>query len=236
MRARVHLKLLNDKWLQITVSDEGAGFDPDYSIGEGGRGFGLFSIRERLSFMKGKMEIASAPGKGSCFTLMVPTQQTADGAKSFPSESQCPHPVQEAQVSSDEGAIRVLLADDHTLFRDGIARLLEREPDIEVVGQAGDGLQAIELARKLTPHVILMDIGMPHVSGIEATRVIHQEAPHIRIIGLSMYEDRERILVMRNVGAADYRVKDCAIADLLAAVRHPSGSCDCHYHGAAKSV
>jgi two-component system response regulator DegU len=115
--------------------------------------------------------------------------------------------------------IRVLVADDHTLFRDGIARLLAKEVDIAVVGQARNGNEAIDLSRQLNPHVILMDISMPGINGIEATRVIHAQAPGIRIIGLSMYEDEERAEVMRQAGAVGYKSKTCPVSELVAAVR-----------------
>ena len=113
----------------------------------------------------------------------------------------------------------MLLADDHALFRDGIDRLLKKEPDIVVVGYAKDGLEAIELARKLKPNVILMDINMPRSNGIEATRIIHREHPDIRIIGLSIYQNQERAQIMLEAGAVDYKHKGCAAAELVAAIR-----------------
>jgi two-component system response regulator DegU len=115
--------------------------------------------------------------------------------------------------------IRVLLVDDHELFRNGIARLLKTEPDLVVVGEARDGQEAIELTQKHHPNVILMDISMPGINGIEATRVIHEQHPEICIIGLSMYDDPEKERTMRAAGAADYRSKVCAAAELIAAIR-----------------
>lgn len=204
--------------LQVMVSDQGQGFDlhrlshePDAA-----GGFGLFSIRERLGLMGGSLRIKSTPGKGSCFTLLVPMDEPPQAAA--PEASAIPASTVEESVV--QGApTRVLVADDHTLFRDGISRLLNREPDIVVVGHAANGKEAIELAHELAPHVILMDIGMPQINGIEATTVIHREKPEIRIIGLSMYEDQERAEVMRQAGAADYKNKACAASELLAAVR-----------------
>jgi DNA-binding NarL/FixJ family response regulator len=124
-----------------------------------------------------------------------------------------------------EPLVRVLLADDHTLFRDGIARLFNKEPNIQVVGHAPDGRAAIELAQKLNPHVILMDVSMPEIDGVQATRIIHQQAPFIRIIGLSMYEDDERAKVMREAGAVDYKTKTCPAAELIEAVLPNSSDC-----------
>ena len=191
--ARVSLEQVKAAGLRITVSDEGAGFDPGQlkPAGEEG-GFGLFSVRERISLIGGCVEIDSAPGKGSRVALTVPYGQApavslpADRMRSLAAEPQ-------ESIAKDQGTtIRVLLADDHALFRNGIDRLLKNEPGLEVVGHATDGQEAIELAQQLKPDVILMDISMPRVNGIEATRLIHREYPDIRIIGLSMYEDEER--------------------------------------------
>jgi DNA-binding NarL/FixJ family response regulator len=112
-----------------------------------------------------------------------------------------------------------LIADDHALFRNGIDRLLKNEPGLEVVGHATDGQEATELAQQLKPDVILMDISMPRVNGIEATRLIHREYPDIRIIGLSMYEDEERGQAMRDAGASDYKTKGCVTSELISAIR-----------------
>ena len=94
--------------------------------------------------------------------------------------------------------IRVLLADDHAVLRAGITSLLNDEPDIEVVGEACDGQMAVELAADLQPDVILMDVTMPRLNGIEATRRIMAQLPHARIIGLSMHEQESMALAMRN--------------------------------------
>ena len=220
-RARVRMRQMDGAGLQITVSDEGAGFDPCQlkSAGENGGGFGLFSIRERIGLIGGRIEIDSAPGKGSRLALIVPHGQAP--AVQLSADRMCTSAAepQEDTVKDKGTTIRVLLADDHALFRNGLGRLLKNEPCLEVVGQAADGEEAIELAQKLKPDVILMDVSMPRVNGIEATRIIHGKYPDIRIIGLSMYEDQERAQVMRDAGAADYKTKGCAAAELVAAIR-----------------
>ncbi len=218
--ARVSLRQPQGSELHICVSDEGAGFDPDRlkTSGESDTGFGLFSIRERIGMIGGRFTIESAPGKGSRFTLAIPLAGKSVAPTTGPAVFRLPDYDASHAVAAN-GNIRVLLADDHTLFRDGVARLLKMEPDIEVIGHARNGQEAIELARKLRPNVILMDISMPGVNGIEATRVIHQEAPEIRIIGLSMFEDQEKAQVMQAAGAVAYRSKDCAASELVSAVR-----------------
>ncbi len=209
--------------LRVVVSDEGLGFDPKRlkPARDAGEGFGLFSIRERIGLVGGTLEIESAPAGGSRFTLTVP----------LPPGPAAQGPDQEQPSRGDAGkgedgssaggreAVRVLIADDHALFREGLDRMLRKKPGIEVAGHAADGGQAIDLAAKLKPDVILMDIGMPGVNGIEATRAIHRAHPEIRIIGLSMHEDRERAQAMREAGASDYKTKGCAMPELVAAIR-----------------
>jgi DNA-binding NarL/FixJ family response regulator len=115
--------------------------------------------------------------------------------------------------------VRVLLVDDHTVVRQGIAAMLRREPDIEIVGEATDGDDAVDRALELVPDVILMDYGMPRMDGIEATRAIHSAQPQIRIIGLSMYEEADCSAAMLSAGASAYVSKSGKLELLLAAIR-----------------
>ncbi len=115
--------------------------------------------------------------------------------------------------------IRVLLAEDHTIVRQGIAALLGTENDMEVVGEASNGLEAIELAKKLSPEVILMDIGMRQLNGLEATREIKRLFPSIKILVLTMHENEEWIFQILKAGASGYLVKDSAMTDLTSALR-----------------
>ena len=114
--------------------------------------------------------------------------------------------------------IRVLLADDHTLFRKGIRTMLEETPDIEVVGEAATGREVIERACELVPDVILMDIKMPEVTGIEATRQILQENPHIGVILVTMYDDPESAFAGMRAGARGYVLKEAEPEELRRAV------------------
>ena len=114
--------------------------------------------------------------------------------------------------------IRILLSDDHTLFRKGIRTMLEQMPDVDVVGEAASGQEAIALAHELVPDVILMDIKMPAVSGIEATRQILQENPHIGIILVTMYDDPESAFAGMRAGARGYVLKEAEPDELRRAV------------------
>ena len=109
--------------------------------------------------------------------------------------------------------------DDHILFRQGIRRLLESQPDIEVVGEASDAANAVTKARELQPNVVLFDIGMPGLSPFEATRHIHQDRPDIKIVFLTMYDDEEYLTQGLEAGAVGYVLKDAVTSQLLTAVR-----------------
>lgn len=115
--------------------------------------------------------------------------------------------------------IRVLVADDHTIVREGLVSLLEEGRECEVVAQAGDGLEATELALATRPDVAVLDLSMPRLSGLEAVRRIHDELPTTRILVLTMHEDEEYVVRVVQAGADGYLVKDSAGAELLAAVR-----------------
>ncbi|HET7375629.1 MAG TPA: response regulator transcription factor [Anaerolineae bacterium] len=115
--------------------------------------------------------------------------------------------------------IRVLLADDQDIIRTGLTIILNHQPDLEVVGQAADGLQAIDLARQLQPDVILMDIKMPNLNGIQATRQIVTAQPHIQIIILTTYDTDDWVFDGIRAGAIGYLLKDTPSQDLAAAVR-----------------
>src|SRR6266481_5951936 len=115
--------------------------------------------------------------------------------------------------------ITVLVADDHTLVRQGFRALLEAERDIAIVGEAGTGRQAVQLAKRLRPDVVLMDIAMPLLNGLEATRQIIREVPSTKVIILSSYSDDEYVNQLTEAGAAGYLLKQTAAADLIKAIR-----------------
>ena len=115
--------------------------------------------------------------------------------------------------------VRIVLADDHTVMRNGLKLLLERQPHLQVVGEAADGRQAVALSESANPDVVIMDIGMPNLNGIEATRQIVNRNPRTAIAILSMHSDESYVIRALKAGARAYLLKDSAEADLLAAVR-----------------
>jgi DNA-binding NarL/FixJ family response regulator len=113
---------------------------------------------------------------------------------------------------------RVLIADDHGIVRDGVRSLLTHELGMEVVGEAEDGKQAVQLARELQPDLIIMDINMPGMNGIEAARTICHEMEGVKIVALSMYSDKRYVMEMLSLGASAYLLKDCAFRELAVAL------------------
>jgi DNA-binding NarL/FixJ family response regulator len=116
-------------------------------------------------------------------------------------------------------SIKIILADDHAILRHGLSRSFEMEKDIDVIGQAKDGHSAIELVRELSPDVIVMDIGMPDLNGVEATRRITKEYPKVKIIGLSMHSSDKYVREMFRAGASGYLLKNCPFEELVEAIR-----------------
>jgi len=115
--------------------------------------------------------------------------------------------------------IRVLLADDHRILREGIRALIEDQDDMQVVGEAEDGLSAVKKVAQLQPDVVVLDIAMPLLNGLEATRQIHRDYPRVRVLILTMHENEEYIRQVLAAGALGYVLKDAAARDLLGAIR-----------------
>ena len=219
--AQLTLLRTGDGRVRLIVHDEGKGIDP---VRLGNRraddvSFGLFSIQQRVAHLGGEMEIATAPGKGT--TIIV----TVSGAVAGPHPEATAEPAREGEqvgrtiVRAKTSACRVLIVDDHKIVREGLVELMRFEADIDVVGQAADGPAAIELAGKLEPDVIIMDVNLGEMSGIEATRTILARNPNIKVIGLSMHTDHDVALALSDAGAVGFVSKGGPTADLLAAIR-----------------
>jgi len=115
--------------------------------------------------------------------------------------------------------IRILLADDHAVVRQGFKMILAAQPDMEIVGEAANGREAVDLAEQLRPDVVVMDVSMPELNGIEATRRLASSVPHARVVALSMHKDSVYVREILRAGARGYLLKDSGAADLVAAIR-----------------
>lgn len=203
--------------LRITVEDDGVGFASPGSTSLLS-GLGLPSIRERMSYVGGEVQIHSQPGQGTHVTLFAPLLAAA----SLDLGSGLPSPARrdgDPPSGSAPDTIRVLLVDDHAILRAGLSSLLRDEPGIEIVGEAGDGVEAVDLAVTLNPDVILMDVTMPRMNGIEATQRILEKRPDARIIGLSMHTEEDMADRLRQAGATTYLTKGGPPTALLKAIR-----------------
>jgi PAS domain S-box-containing protein len=226
--ASVGLSREEEDSLKVVVRDKGIGFDST-KRGWDSRitgGFGLFSIRERLALLGGRFEIESAPRRGTTVTMIAPARGPQPAPRPLPAGA----PAREPPVAGPTGVaapisyaqgepLRILLVDDHPIMREGLALLLEEEPDLQVVGEASGGRAAIRLATELRPDIILMDINMPDMNGIEATRAILAELPDTHVIGLSMYDEADRAAEMLAAGATAYLSKSGPANALLGAIR-----------------
>jgi two-component system response regulator NreC len=133
-------------------------------------------------------------------------------------------------------SIRIIIADDHQIVRQGLKTLLEKEPDMKVVAEAEDGRRTVTLVRELSPHVVVIDVKMPDMSGIEATQQILSELPDVKVIALSMFADRRFVMNMLKAGAKGYLLKDCAFEELAQAIRLVMSNKTYLSHGVAEIV
>jgi PAS domain S-box-containing protein len=223
--------------LCIEVRDAGDGFDPSTlgaAIQSGSTpGFGLLSIRERMLAIGGRLDLVSSPGHGTSATLTMPLtcppKPDAAAILSAPSAAaaelgsrasvgQAHEPAPDGLASS-RSHIRLLLADDHAMVRQGLRGALQNYADIQVVGEAGNGLEAIRMTKQTLPDVILMDVNMPKMDGITATRHIKSAFPTVSIIGLSVQNEAHVSHAMKAAGAVTFLSKDSAIEDLYQAIQ-----------------
>jgi PAS domain S-box-containing protein len=207
--------------LCITVMDEGKGFDfpvgaPSGSVSSK---FGLYSIQERMRALGGSLEIQSTPDKGTRAILVLPLAGSPANQGATISDSPfIAHGLPADTVSGEPSTIRVLIVDDHVMIRQGLRSMLEMYKDIHVIGEAANGEEAITLAQQIQPDVVLMDINMPKMNGIEATAVIKQSFPNMAIVGLSVNADRGNRDAMVRAGASTLLTKEAPVEELYQAV------------------
>ncbi len=216
--------------LRIEVRDEGVGFDLEgdiqTSISSKSSKFGLFSIRERMRALGGHFHLKSAPGEGATATLILPLigspetkvlSPLKDSSQSLLS-AQVDSPQQSNPSTQHSNRIRVLLVDDHAMVRQGLRTVLDSYPDLDVVGEAWNGQEAVASAERLQPSIVVMDINMPMMNGIDATTEIVARYPDIVVIGLSVQAGGANEEAMKKAGAAILLTKEAAVDELYQAI------------------
>lgn len=211
--ARVLIPAETEKRFTVIVEDDGHGFVPG-TVKPGTRGgFGLFSLQQRLLYLGGTLLIDTAPGRGTRITLSIPLREGHSGEYG-----------QRSSPSRKFDPIRVLLVDDHKMVRQGLTSLLELEADIEVVGEAENGREAIAKAHQLHPEVVILDVNMPEMDGIQTVSRLVKELPETKVIAISVYAEEHAANVMRREGAIEYVAKDSPMEHLIAAIRSCHGT------------
>ena len=202
--------------VSLAVTDNGTGFDAHTVRANGGgrSHFGLFSIHERVELRGGAVEIKSTPGAGTWVLIVMPLDRKASAsAKMFE-----PILLPSATAPVIEPAIKILIVDGHKMLRQGLRRVLEEQDGFTVVGEAGDGAEAVALARVLEPQVVIMDVNMPNMNGIEATEKIIHRRPSTIVIGVSFGTEEYVVRAMHAAGAVICLPKERAVEDVSQAI------------------
>jgi PAS domain S-box-containing protein len=215
-----------DACLCIEVSDEGRGFDwcaseAVHPVSGSSTKFGLFSIRERMTALGGACAIVSASGKGTQATLTLPLapKRAIDESRTMSDELKTTAPRRPSLVTHHPSRIRVLLVDDHAMVRQGLKTMLEAYTDVEVVAEASDGEEALTAAEHHRPTVVVMDLNMPKMNGLEATARLKARYPDLAIIGLSINAGRENQDAMKKAGGAVLLTKEAAVDELYRTIQ-----------------
>lgn len=201
-QAKLSFKYQDDHSFYLSVEDKGVGFNliPEEKMSLEG-GMGLFSIRERLKLLNAKCKITACPNAGAKIEIIIPAENFLSKEKEAGRNGEDGNHQKNKIADDERNAIRILLVDDHKIVREGIANILKEKPRFKVVAQAENGLEAVEKARQFCPDVIVMDVNMPKLNGIEATRRIKSEFPQIQIIGLSVLDEPDVADSMKKAGA-----------------------------------
>lgn len=211
--------------LHIHITDQGRGFDPIAVDNKAPGGhFGLASIRERIEAMGGWFQVESAPGRGTTLALRLPLDKTVQSPHVRAATTRGSR-LPDTSVQKMCDVHRVLLADDHALVRQGLRAILEGFQDVSIVGEACNGEEAVSMVDECMPDVILMDVNMPKMDGIEATKRIKDTHPSTVVIGLSVNNSIPIVNAMKKAGAAAFISKDAAADELHDALLmcHPLG-------------
>ena len=205
-----------DDWV-LTVRDDGRGFDVGAVAARGRRNFGLQFMRERAELIGARFEVQSRPDGGTVVRLAIPLAAEETSLMSYSGPERRRGGPDRRAAEGDRTTI--LIVDDHALFRVGIANILGRESDFDVVGEADDSRSAVDRALETSPDIILMDLSLPAPGGIETTQRIKRELPSTAIIVLAVSEDEDALFDAIKAGAAAFILKDVGPDDLVTIIR-----------------
>ncbi len=211
----------------LMVQDHGRGFDPALlQTRTGGDHFGLFSIQERMEAMGGSLQVESAMGHGTRMTILLPLVPILESTFASSPASIEQGSMKGPDATTSEGT-RILLVDDHAMVRQGLRAILDGYSDMLVIGEAANGIEAVAMASDLRPDVVIMDVNMPRLDGIAATKRIKAAQPAIIVIGLSVNDSRQVMEAMKGAGADAFLSKEAAaeqLHDAIAALTRPGAS------------
>ena len=184
-----------------------------FTFDQAAAGLGIGGMRERALLVGGNLRVESRPGLGTTVRLGVPAR---DGPATLDSCDEVDSPVWKPFQACP---MRILIADDHGIVRSGLRMLLEGQPDVEVIAEAADGAEARDIAIRERPDLAILDVKMPKLTGLQATREIREQAPEVSVLILSMYDDERYLFEALKAGASGYVLKAQADTELLDAVR-----------------
>jgi CheY-like chemotaxis protein/anti-sigma regulatory factor (Ser/Thr protein kinase) len=225
-QASVGLSAPDKDHVLLSVSDKGKGFDVSALSHPqtGNVGFGLFSIQERVAAAGGRFEARSAPGAGTTVELLWP-RTAATGAPPEVTigtqgrEAGSARPSGSLAQPARPGQITVVLVEDHALVRQTLADALDRQPDLSVVAESADGEQAVEAVETYRPQVVVMDVNMPKLNGVQATRIVKKRFPEVQVVGLTVHDDLATRQAMLDAGASACLSKNAPVEVLLETIR-----------------
>jgi YesN/AraC family two-component response regulator len=166
------------------------------------------------------MEIETTSGHGTHVTHVGPRERPAEGSRDPRAGSAEPLPEPAPPPSAASGRrIRILLVDDHKIVREGLASLIRGEPDLEIVGETGNPAEALEMIASSHPNVVVLDVNLPEMNGIQVTRILKRTRPEVRVVGLSMHGEHDIAAEMKEAGASAYLLKGGPATDLIDAIR-----------------
>lgn len=224
--AQVRIQISPEKTVDITVSDDGTGLNATglETVSQRQKMFDVMGISNRVRYENASIESTNAPAAGAVTStpqVCKPSPQVRETSSPSASVLQASgaEKLPELQSQRRPGARTIVVADDHAIFREGLINMLSQDSDFQVIGQAADGQEAMEVVQRLQPDILIVDVTMPRLSGIQVTTQLSRAMPELKIVGLSMHDHPDMARAMREAGATEYVTKGGASEALLTVLR-----------------